>query len=86
MLHLSRVVHEPIYDRFMSCTVNGFLSLYKPYILILIISQAGFENRYETDVKNGIFWSKIGSRFGELGAPSQTCRIVPGVPPGPYFV
>ena len=46
VLHFSCVVHAPIYDVFMSCTVNGFLSLYKPYILILIISQARFENKY----------------------------------------
>ena len=46
VLHLSCVVHGPIYDRFMSCTVNGFLSIYKPYILILIISQVRFESRY----------------------------------------
>ena len=46
VLHFSSVVHAPIYDVFMSCTVNGFLSLYKPYILILIISQARFENKY----------------------------------------
>ena len=46
VLHLSCVVYGPIYDRFMSCTVNGSLSIYKPYILILIISQARFENRY----------------------------------------
>ena len=48
VLHLSCVVHGPIYDRFMSCTVNGFLSIYNtyPYILISIISQARFENRY----------------------------------------
>ena len=29
VLRLSRVVHGPIYGRFMGCTVNGFLSLYK---------------------------------------------------------
>ena len=29
VLHLSCVVHGPIYDRFMGCTVNGFLSIYK---------------------------------------------------------
>ena len=47
VLHLSCVVYGPIYDRFMSCTtVNGSLSIYKPYILILIISQARFENKY----------------------------------------
>ena len=27
VLHLSCVVHEPIYGRFRGCTVNGFLSL-----------------------------------------------------------
>ena len=27
VLRLSCVVHEPIYGRFMGCTVNGFLSL-----------------------------------------------------------
>ena len=27
VLHLSCVVYGPIYDRLMSCTVNGFLSL-----------------------------------------------------------
>ena len=32
VLHLSSVVHGPIYDRFMSCPVNGFLSIYKPYV------------------------------------------------------
>ena len=46
VLYPSCVVHGPIYDRRMSCTVNGFLSIYEPYILILIISQARFENRY----------------------------------------
>ena len=32
VLYLSCVVYGPIYDRRMSCTVNGFLSIYKPYI------------------------------------------------------
>ena len=27
VLRLSCVVHGPIYDRFMGCTVNGFLSI-----------------------------------------------------------
>ena len=31
MLHLSCVVHGPIYGRLMGCTVNGFLSLCKVY-------------------------------------------------------
>ena len=31
VLHLSCVVHEPIYGPFMGCTVNGFLYLYKVY-------------------------------------------------------
>ena len=31
VLHLSCVVHEPIYGRLVGCTVNGFLSLYKVY-------------------------------------------------------
>ena len=28
VLNFSRVVHGPIYDRFMRCSVNGFLSIY----------------------------------------------------------
>ena len=31
VLHLSCVVHGPIYGRFMGCTVNDFLSLIKVY-------------------------------------------------------
>ena len=31
MLRLFCVVHGPIYVRFMGCTVNGFLYLYKVY-------------------------------------------------------
>ena len=47
VLYPSCVVHGPIYDRRMSCTVNVTVHLctYEPYILILIISQARFENR-----------------------------------------
>ena len=33
VLHLSCVVHGPIYGRFRGCTVNGFLSLYKESII-----------------------------------------------------
>ena len=29
VLRLSCVIHGPIYGRFMGCTVNGFLSIYK---------------------------------------------------------
>ena len=29
VLHLSCVAHGPIYDRFVGCTVNGFLSIHK---------------------------------------------------------
>ena len=35
ILHLSCVVHGPIYERFMDYTVNGFLSIYTvrlPYV------------------------------------------------------
>ena len=31
VLRLSCVVHGPIYGRFICCTVNGFLSIYKVY-------------------------------------------------------
>ena len=31
VLRHSCVVHGPIYGRFMGCTLNGFLSLYKVY-------------------------------------------------------
>ena len=31
VLRLSCVVHGPIYSRFMGCTGNGFLSIYKVY-------------------------------------------------------
>ena len=31
LLHLSCVVHGPIYGLFMGCIINGFLSIYKVY-------------------------------------------------------
>ena len=31
VLRLSCVVHRPIYDRFMGCNVNGFLSIHKEH-------------------------------------------------------